>query len=45
MLDALHGHVDPDLDEVLGITLVDRGSTAPVGARVTTGLTPAGTSS
>ena len=43
MLDALHGHVDPDLDEVLGITLVDRGSTAPVGSRVTKGLTTAGT--
>jgi DNA-binding LacI/PurR family transcriptional regulator len=36
MLDALHGHVDPDLDEVLGITLVGRDSTAPVGARLTT---------
>jgi DNA-binding LacI/PurR family transcriptional regulator len=45
MLDALHGHVDPELDEVLGISLVERGSTAPVGARVTKGLTTAATSS
>ncbi|GAB3436551.1 LacI family DNA-binding transcriptional regulator [Phycicoccus ginsengisoli] len=45
MLDALHGHVDPQLDEVLGISLVERDSTAPVGAPVAPGLAPAGAGS